>query len=91
MLSTIGRSLAPTLSRPLFPFKSLNFTQSLPSFVTFERNSPATYRNNQGKLVQASHNEPRIDHTEDGKPLGFTHVAKVLVFVQHACLSAETP
>jgi hypothetical protein len=70
MLSTIGRSLAPTLSRPLFPFKSLNFTQSLPSFVTFERNSPATYRNNQGKLVQASHNEPRIDHTEDGKPLG---------------------
>ncbi len=70
MLSTIGRSLAPTDSRPLFPSQSLNFTNSLPSFVTFERNSAATYRNNQGKIVQAAINEPRIDHTAEGIPLG---------------------
>jgi hypothetical protein len=52
------------------PFRHLNFTSSLPGEVTFLRNSKATCRNANGKLIEVGLNAPRLDHTEDGAPLG---------------------
>jgi hypothetical protein len=70
MLSTLGRGLAPFTHHPTAPFRYLNFTSSLPSDVTFLRNSKATCRNASGKLTEVDVNEPRLDHKEDGTPLG---------------------
>ena len=70
MLSNLGRGLAPTAHRPTAPFRHLNFTSALPNDVTFLRNSKATYHNINGQLVEAGINEPRLDHTTSGTPLG---------------------
>lgn len=70
MLKTLGRGLAPMAQSPLPPFQRFSFLSNLPSMATFERGSPATTRNNMGKLVEVSNNMPRFDHTADGTPLG---------------------
>lgn len=70
MLKTLGRGLMPVTNRPLFPFKKFILTSSLPSSVTFTRNSAATVTNNLGKLIEVAANEPRFDHLSDGTPLG---------------------
>jgi len=70
MLKTLGHGLSPMASRPLSPFKKLHLTSTLPSEITFTRNSAATHRDAQGKLVSVLANEPRFDHTANGTPLG---------------------
>ena len=70
MLSTLGRGLAPMANKQISPFRTLNFTSTLPNEVTFLRNSKATCRNAMGKLIEAGLNEPCLDHTINGEPLG---------------------
>jgi hypothetical protein len=70
MLNRIGRGLSPTTKRTPFPSRFLNFASTLPAEVTFTRNSKASCRNAEGKLIEVGVNEPRLDHTEDGIPLG---------------------
>lgn len=49
----------------------LGFLNSFPGEVTYQRNdSVATYRDINGDLKLASANEPRLDHDENGTPLG---------------------
>ena len=70
MLMRLGRGLTLAENRPLFPFKSFNFTNSLPAGVTFTRASAATVTNANGKLIEIPAHQPRFDHTAGGTPLG---------------------
>lgn len=70
MLSTLGRGLAPMANYKPVPFRLFNFVSTMPSEVTFLRNSQATYLDVNGKLQLAGVNEPCLDHLEDGTPLG---------------------
>lgn len=76
MLNQLGRGTAPATKKAPLPFRLFNFASSLPAGVTFTRNSKATCRNANGKLIEVSVNEPRIDHTPDGIPLG--------LYIEHA-------
>jgi|GEM_PF-3500605 len=70
MLNTLGRGLAPIAVPSINSTKKFIFTRNLPPEVTFTRNSKATCRNANGKLVEVGLNEARIDHHPDGTPLG---------------------
>lgn len=70
MLSTLGRGLAPMANYKPVPFRLFNFASTMPSEVTFLRNSQSTYLNANGKLQLADVNETCLDHLEDGTPLG---------------------
>ncbi len=76
MLNQLGRGTAPATKKAPLPFRLFNFASSLPAGVTFTRNSKATCRNADGKLIEVNANEPRIDHTSDGIPLG--------LYIEHA-------
>lgn len=71
MLMSIGRGLSPAISKPyITSSRRLTLTTALPSEVTFERVSPATCMNINGKLIEVATNEPRFDHDKNGNHLG---------------------
>ncbi|MAZ75789.1 MAG: hypothetical protein CMH31_00620, partial [Micavibrio sp.] len=71
MLMSIGRGLSPATSKPYqASSKKLYLTANLPSEVAFERASPATVTNNNGKLTEVTNNQPRFNHDGYGNRLG---------------------
>jgi hypothetical protein len=56
MLSTLGRGLAPMANYKPVPFRLFNFASTMPSEVTFLRNSQSTYLDTNGRLQLADVN-----------------------------------
>lgn len=70
MLFFIGQNLGASRKR-LNAFKAFSFMTALPAEVIYERDdNVATYRDQNGALALAAPHQPRLDHDENGEPLG---------------------